>query len=143
MLITGEGKSRSTIRIIRPDQLNPETLQVPGSQRLSTISAAHGVAEPNAKAGIHRHGEQDTMGFVLEGKAMVRWGGCGEYRAEVRRRDLLHVPSWLPLQELNPSTTTPFRSVVVRSAPEPIPVKPSNDLWERQGNNTDEPGLSE
>jgi uncharacterized RmlC-like cupin family protein len=92
---------------------------------------------------VHRCGKQDTVGFALEGKAMVWWGDCGEHGAAVRKGDFLRVRSWPPLQELNPSTTTPFRSVVVRSAPEPIPVKPSDDLWERQGNNTDEPGLSE
>jgi uncharacterized RmlC-like cupin family protein len=143
MLIAAGSKSRSTIRIIRPEQLNPETLQTSGSQRLSAISAAHGVAsalwagtflvEPSAKTGIHHHGEQDTVVFVLEGEAMVRWGDCGEHRAAVRKGDFLHVPSWLPHQELNPSTTTPFRWVVVRSAPEPIIVNLPDDFWGQLG----------
>jgi uncharacterized RmlC-like cupin family protein len=139
MLIADETKSRSAIHIIRPDQLNAETLQTSGSQRMSAISAAHGITsalwagtflvEPGAKTGIHHHGEQDTVVFVLEGEAIVRWGDFGEHRAAVRPGDFLHVPSWLPHQELNSSETTPFRWVVVRSTPEPIVVNLSNDFW--------------
>src|ERR1700704_3442589 len=119
MLIVDETKSRSAIHIIRANQLNAETLQTSGSQRMSAISAAQGIAsalwagtflvEPNAKTGIHHHGEQDTVVFVLEGEAIVRWGDRGKHRATVRAGDFLHVPSWLPHQELNPSATTPFR----------------------------------
>jgi len=139
MLIADETKSRSAIHIIHPDQLNAETLQTSGSQRMSAISAAQGIAsalwagtflvEANAKTGIHHHGEQDTVVFVLEGEAIVRWGDRGEHRATVRAGDFLHVPSWLPHQELNPSATTPFRWVVVRSTPEPIVVNLSDDFW--------------
>jgi uncharacterized RmlC-like cupin family protein len=139
MIVAAERKSRSTIHVIRPDQLNRETLQTSGSQRLSAISAAQGIAsalwagtfvvEPLAQTGIHHHGEQDTVVFVLEGEAIVRWGDCGEHRATVRAGDFLHVPSSLPHQELNPSTTTAFRWVVVRSTPEPIVVNLADDFW--------------
>ena len=43
-MLIAETKSRSTIDIIRPDQLKAETLQTSGSQRMSAISAAHGIA---------------------------------------------------------------------------------------------------
>jgi uncharacterized RmlC-like cupin family protein len=139
MLVVDERKSRGTISVVRPDQLSTETSQTSGSQRLSAISAAHGVTsalwagtflvEPGAKTGIHHHGKQDTVVFVLAGEAIIRWGDLGENRATVRAGDFLHVPSWLPHQELNPSTTTPFRWVVVRSTPEPIVVNLPDDLW--------------
>jgi uncharacterized RmlC-like cupin family protein len=139
MLIVDETKSRSAIHIIHPNQMDAETLQTSGSQRMSAISAAHGITsalwagtflvEPGAKTGIHHHGEQDTVVFVLEGEAIVRWGDFGEHRAAVRPGDFLHVPSWLPHQELNSSETSPFRWVVVRSTPEPIVVNLSNDFW--------------
>src|ERR1700761_6665134 len=139
MLFADQTTSRSAIHVIRPDQLNPGTLQTPGSQRLSAISAAQGVAsalwagtflvEPSGKTGIHHHGQQDTVVFVLEGEAIVRWGDRGEHRATVRAGDFLHVPSWVPHQELNPSTTTAFRWVVVRSTPEPIVVNLPDDFW--------------
>jgi uncharacterized RmlC-like cupin family protein len=81
MLLADQTTSRSAIHIIRPDQLNAETLQTPGSQRLSAISAAQGIAsavcagtflvEPTGQTGIHHHGEQDTVVFVLDGEAIV------------------------------------------------------------------------
>jgi uncharacterized RmlC-like cupin family protein len=87
------------------------------------------VVEPSAKTGIHHHGEQDTVVYVLEGEASVRWGKFGEHSATVRVGDFLHVPSWLPHQELNPSKEHPFRWVVVRSTPEPIVVNLPDDFW--------------
>jgi uncharacterized RmlC-like cupin family protein len=139
MLLADQTTSRNAIHVIRPDQLNAGTLQTPGSQRLSAISAAQGIAsalwagtflvEPSGKTGIHHHGQQDTVVFVLEGEAIVRWGDRGEHRAMVRAGDFLHVPSWLPHQELNPSSTTAFRWVVVRSTPEPIVVNLPDDFW--------------
>jgi uncharacterized RmlC-like cupin family protein len=141
MHLADQTTSRSAIHVIRPDQLNAETLQTPGSQRLSAISAAQEISsalwagtflvEPSGKTGIHHHGQQDTVVFVLEGEAIVRWGDRGEHRAMVRAGDFLHVPSWLPHQELNPSTTTAFRWVVVRSTPEPIVVNLPDDFWGR------------
>jgi len=106
---------------------------------MSAIAANHGivsslwagvfVVEPLAKTGIHHHGEQDTVVYVLEGEAFVRWGSFGEHSATVRAGDFLHVPSWLPHQELNPSKEHPFRWVVVRSTPEPIVVNLPDDFW--------------
>ena len=106
---------------------------------MSAITAMHGsvsslwaglfVVEPSAKTGIHHHGEQDTVVYVLEGEACVRWGNFGEHSVTVRANDFLHVPNWLPHQELNPSRRNPFRWVVVRSTPEPIVVNLPDDFW--------------
>ena len=131
--------SSSSISIVHPAELNSETQQTPGSQRMSAIAAMNGVisslwagifvVEPLAKTGIHHHGEQDTVVYVLEGEAVVRWGDLGEQSATVMASDFLHVPSWLPHQELNPSQEHPFRWVVVRSTPEPIVVNLPDDVW--------------
>jgi uncharacterized RmlC-like cupin family protein len=106
---------------------------------MSAIAAMQGIAsslwagifvvEPLAKTGIHHHGEQDTVVYVLEGEACVRWGDFGEHSATVRAGDFLHVPSWLPHQEINPSKEHAFRWVVVRSTPEPIVVNLPDDFW--------------
>jgi len=106
---------------------------------MSAIAAMHGivsslwagifVVEPSAKTGIHHHGEQDTVVYVLDGAATVRWGDFGEHSATVGAGDFLHVPSWLPHQEFNPSKEHPFRWVVVRSTPEPIVVNLPDDFW--------------
>ena len=129
----------NAISVVHPAQLSSETQQTPGSLRLSAIAAMHGivsslwggifVVEPLAQTGIHHHGEQDTVVYVLEGEACVRWGNLGEYSATVGAGDFLHVPAWLPHQELNPSKEHPFRWVVVRSTPEPIVVNLPDDFW--------------
>jgi uncharacterized RmlC-like cupin family protein len=139
--VAGERKLSATVKVTRPDQMDAETSQTPGSLRMSAISAAQGIestlwagtflVEPAAKTGIHHHGEQDTVVFILEGDAIVRWGERGEHRVMVRAGDFLHIPSWLPHQELNPSTMTPFRWVVVRSTPEPIVVNLPDNFWDQ------------
>jgi uncharacterized RmlC-like cupin family protein len=131
--------SNSRISVVHPAELSSETQQTPGSLRLSAIAATHGivsslwagifVVEPLAKTGIHHHGEQDTVVYVLEGETSVRWGKFGEHSVTVRVGDFLHVPAWLPHQELNPSKERPFRWVVVRSTPEPIVVNLPDDFW--------------
>lgn len=131
--------SNSMISVVHPAELSAETQQTPGSLRMSAIAATHGivsplwagifVVEPSAKTGIHHHGQQDTVVYVLEGEACVRWGDSGEHSAIAGAGDFLHVPSWLPHQELNPSKENPFRWVVVRSTPEPIVVNLPDDFW--------------
>ena len=132
-------ESNSMISVVHPGGLSTETQQTSGSLRMSAIAAMQGivsslwagifVVEPSAKTGIHHHGEQDTVVYVLEGEAFVRWGNFGEHSVTVGVGDFLHVPSWLPHQELNPSRTNPFRWVVVRSTPEPIVVNLPDDFW--------------
>jgi uncharacterized RmlC-like cupin family protein len=131
--------SNSTISVVHPAELSSETQQTPGSLRMSAIAAMHGivsslwagifVVEPSAQTGIHHHGEQDTVVYVLEGEACVRWGDLGEHSATVRAGDFLHVPRWLPHQEINASKKHSFRWVVVRSTPEPIVVNLPDDFW--------------
>ena len=74
-------------------------------------------------------GEQNTVVYVLEGEALVRWGDFGQHSATVKAGDFLHIPQWLPHQELNPSSEHPFRWVVVRSTPNPIVVNLPEDFW--------------
>jgi uncharacterized RmlC-like cupin family protein len=131
--------SNSMISVVHPAGLSAETQQTSGSLRMSAIAAMNGivsslwagifVVEPSGKTGIHHHGEQNTVVYVLEGEASVRWGDFGEHSATVGAGDFLHVPSWLPHQELNPSKEHPFRWVVVRSTPEPIVVNLPDDFW--------------
>jgi uncharacterized RmlC-like cupin family protein len=132
-------RSNLVISVVHPPELSSETQQTPGSLRMSAIAAMQGitsslwagifVVEPSAKTGIHHHGEQDTVVYVLEGEAYVLWGDLGEHSTTVRAGDFLHVPSWLPHQEINPSKKHPFRWVVVRSTPEPIVVNLPDNFW--------------
>jgi uncharacterized RmlC-like cupin family protein len=139
MAVVSQPELKSTISVVHPAELSSETPQTPGSLRMSAVAAMNGivsslwagifVVEPSAQTGIHHHGEQDTVVYVLEGEACVQWGDLGEHSAIVGAGDFLHVPSWLPHQELNPSKEHAFRWVVVRSTPEPIVVNLPDDFW--------------
>jgi uncharacterized RmlC-like cupin family protein len=127
------------IHVVHPKDFASATAQTSGSLRLAAIHADAGIAspmwggifvvEPGARTGIHHHGEQDTIVYVLEGSSYVRWGERGEFNATVHAGDFLHVPAWLPHQEINPSSDTPFRWVVVRSTAEPIVVNLPDNFW--------------
>ena len=127
------------IIVVRAEELQPAARQTPGSKRLAAIPGAQGVGagmwagtflvEPGARTGIHHHGEQETVVYVLEGEAEVRWGARGESSATVRAGDFLHVPAWVVHQELNASEEKPFRWVVVRSSAEPVVVNLPEDVW--------------
>jgi uncharacterized RmlC-like cupin family protein len=127
------------VRIISPVEFDPGTAQTPGSQRLAAVAAQVGVetalwgglfeVEPGARTGIHHHGEQQTIAYVLAGACEVRWGEKGEFAAAAKPGDFIHVPAYLPHMEINSSTTEPFRWVVVRSTPTPIVVNLPEDAW--------------
>lgn len=128
------------ISIVTPEFFDPGTSQTPGSERLAAISENHGIATPmwgglfvvapGGRTGIHHHGKQDTIAYVLAGTCLVRWGEQGEFSATARAGDFLNVPAWLPHMEINPSSTEPFRWVVVRSTPVPIVVNLPDNYWE-------------
>jgi len=129
-----------SIRIVRPGQFDSSTAQTPGSRRFAAIHPAAGIESPmwggvflvapRAHTGIHHHGEQDTIAYVLSGCSYVRWGDRGEFDATLRAGDFLYVPAWLPHQEINPSKNIPFQWIVVRSTSEPIVVNLPDDVWD-------------
>jgi uncharacterized RmlC-like cupin family protein len=127
------------VRIVQPAQFNQGTAQTPGSERRSAIAVDNGIetklwggifiVQPGAKTGIHHHGEQETIAYVLEGHCLVRWGENGEYSATAQAGDFIHVPAWLPHMEINPSADHRFVWTVVRSTPQPIVVNLPVDFW--------------
>jgi uncharacterized RmlC-like cupin family protein len=131
--------SPATIHIVSPDKFDCGTAQTPGSERRAAIAPALGIAssiwggvfevEPGTRTGIHHHGEQDTIAYVLSGVCEVRWGEKGEVAARAQAGDFIHVPAFLPHMEINPSPREPFRWVVVRSTATPIVVNLPDDTW--------------
>jgi uncharacterized RmlC-like cupin family protein len=127
------------IRVVRPQDFSPGTKQTPGAERHAAICPELGIksglwggtflVEPGARTGIHHHGSQETIAYVLEGESRVEWGEHGEHSVTVLAGDFLHVPAWLPHREINPSPDVAFRWVVVRSTPEPIVVNLPADYW--------------
>src|SRR6202041_3739862 len=115
----------SAIRIIHPREFDKGPLQTPGSERQAAVAPQLGVettlwggmfeVKPGARTGIHHHGGQQTIAFVLSGVCEIRWGARGEYAATAKAGDFIHVPAYLPHMEINPSRSKPFPWVVVRS----------------------------
>src|SRR5260370_17216809 len=93
----------AAIHIVSPAEFDSGTEQTPGSERRAAIAPAPGVAStiwgglfevnPGSQTGIHHHGEQEAIAYVLSGICEIRWGAKGESRA----------PSHPP-----PSTPPPF-----------------------------------
>jgi uncharacterized RmlC-like cupin family protein len=136
------GMSKSgplSVSVVHAQQFSEGTSQTPGSLRLAAVSPELGIhsalwggtflVEPGAQTGIHHHGLQETVAYVLEGESYVQWGERGEHAVTVRAGDFLHVPAWLVHREINRSKDTPFRWVVIRSTSEPIVVNLPEDAW--------------
>lgn len=128
-----------SIHVVRPNQFDLGTAQTPGSERHAAISPAQGInsaiwgglfeVEPGAQTGLHHHGHQETIAFVLSGTCDIRWGPGGQSTAQAQAGDFIHVPAFLPHMEINPSKLHPFRWVVVRSTATPIVVNLPDDAW--------------
>jgi uncharacterized RmlC-like cupin family protein len=129
-----------SIQIIRPGQFDSATAQTYGSRRIAAVHPGASMeslmwgglffVEPSARTGIHHHGEQYTIAYVLNGSSYIRWGERGEFNATAHAGDFLYVPAWLPHQEINPSSDLPFQWVVVRSTSEPVVVNLRDDYWD-------------
>jgi uncharacterized RmlC-like cupin family protein len=128
-----------SISVVHPNQFSAGTSQTPGSQRLAAVSSELGIhsalwggtflVEPGAQTGIHHHGPQETVAYVLDGESFIQWGAKGEHSLTARAGDFLHVPAWLVHREINRSKDAPFRWVVIRSSSEPIVVNLPADTW--------------
>ncbi len=113
------------IRVIKGDQLDPNTAQTPGMFRQAAINHARVAAqkiwagtvaiEPNAKTGVHHHGPLESVIFVIRGKARMRWGDHLEYVAEAGPGDFIFVPPYVPHQEINADPENSLECVLVRS----------------------------
>lgn len=130
------------IRVIQPALFDRATAQTAGSERRAAIAVENGIetalwggifiVEPGAKTGIHHHGEQETIAYVLEGDCRVRWGEHGDYSAVAHAGDFIHVPAWVPHMEMNESNSARCAWVVVRSTSKPIVIVLPDDAWNFQ-----------
>jgi len=106
------------VRVIKRDQLDPNTAQTPGMHREAAINYARVGAQklwagtvtihPNAKTGAHHHGPLESVIYVVYGKARMRWGERLEFVAEAEEGDFIYVPPYVPHQEINASTSEPL-----------------------------------
>lgn len=120
------------VRVIRGDQLDPNTAQTPGMERAAAINAARVGAQklwagtvrihPDAKTGAHHHGALESVIYVVRGRARMRWGERLEFVAEAGPGDFIYVPPYVPHQEINASAEEALECVLVRSDNEAVVV---------------------
>ncbi len=131
--------SPAAIRIVSPEQFDVGTAQTSGSERRAAIAPSLGIAsviwggmfevEPGARTGVHHHGEQETIAYVLSGICEIRWGTKGEFVARAKAGDFIHVPAFLLHMEINPRNSSRFDGVVVRSTAAPVVVNFPDNVW--------------
>jgi uncharacterized RmlC-like cupin family protein len=113
------------VRVIRPGEFDSNIAQTPGLHRRAAVTTqnagAHKIwagtftVEAQAKTGAHHHGELETVIFVLNGVARLRWGERLEFEAEATAGDFIYVPPYVPHQEINPSGDLQLQCVLARS----------------------------
>ena len=135
------------VKIVSSGKLDLNTPQTPGMTRAAAINRAMAGANklwagtvnihPNAKTSPHHHGELESIIYIINGRARMRWGERLEFTAEAGPGDFIYVPPFVPHQEINASASEPLECVVVRSDNEAVVVnldiepveKPDEVLW--------------
>jgi uncharacterized RmlC-like cupin family protein len=120
------------VRVVRGNELDPNTAQTPGMNRAAAITAATAGAQKlwagtvtihaDAKTGAHHHGDLESIIYVVSGHARMRWGEQLEFTAEAGPGDFIFVPPYVPHQEINASAGDALECVLVRSGSEAVVV---------------------
>jgi uncharacterized RmlC-like cupin family protein len=120
------------VKIIFSGKLDLNTPQTPGMTRAAAINRAMAGANklwagtvnihPNAKTSPHHHGELESIIYIINGRARMRWGERLEFVAEAGPGDFIFVPPFVPHQEINANPNEPLSCVVVRSDQEPVVI---------------------
>jgi uncharacterized RmlC-like cupin family protein len=130
-----EPKSRwrkNGVRIIRAEELSSNTAQTPGMHRRAAVTteltgaaklwAGTVTIEPKAKTGAHHHGDLESVIYVVNGLARLRWGEHLEFVAEAEAGDFIYVPPYVPHQEINASDDLQLHCVLTRSGQQGLVV---------------------
>ena len=90
------------VRVIKGDRLDPNTAQTPGMFRQAAINHARVGAQkiwagtvsvqPNAKTGVHHHGESESAIYVVRGRVTFFTGEGLRERIVAEAGDFLFVP---------------------------------------------------
>jgi uncharacterized RmlC-like cupin family protein len=120
------------VRIIRSSELDDATAQTLGMHRRAAVTSAKTGArnlwagtvtiDARAKTGPHHHGDLESVIYVVNGIARMRWGAQLEYVAEAQAGDFIYVPPYVPHQEINASDDAQLHCVVARSGPKGLVV---------------------
>tara|TARA_Y100000590_G_C15458326_1_gene915477 strand:- start:309 stop:854 length:546 start_codon:yes stop_codon:yes gene_type:complete len=120
------------VKVISGENLDGNTPQSPGMSRASAINRATAganklwagtvIIDANAKTGAHHHGELESIIYVVNGRARMRWGENLEYICEAGPGDFIYVPPFVPHQEINACAEKKLECIVVRSDQEPVVI---------------------
>lgn len=120
------------VRVIRADQLDERTPQTRGMLRRAAVTTERTGAsklwagtvtiEAKAKTGAHHHGDLESVIFVVNGVARLRWGDRLEFVAEAAAGDFIYVPPFVPHQEINASEELELHCVLARSGQQGLVV---------------------
>jgi uncharacterized RmlC-like cupin family protein len=127
--------------VTRGGMENPDTADSGGAVRISGVSIQHTPArrlwfgkvsnEPGYRSVTHHHGEAETGGYVLSGRARIYFGEKFEDYVDMEEGDWVFVPPFMPHIECNLSRTKPLTWMTTRT-PENIVVNlddvPDEDL---------------
>jgi len=120
------------VRIVRAADLDPNTPQTAGMQRRAAVTttltgaqqlwAGTVTIDANAKTGAHHHGGLESVIYVVDGVARLRWGDQLEFVAEAEAGDFIYVPPYVPHQEINASEDLRLHCVLARSGQQGLVV---------------------
>jgi uncharacterized RmlC-like cupin family protein len=127
--------------VTRGGRENPDTANSGGAIRISGVSRQHTPAtrlwfgkvtnEPGYRSVTHHHGEAETGGYVLSGRARIYFGERFEDYVDMEEGDWVFVPPFMPHIECNLDRTRPLTWMTTRT-PENIVVNlddvPDSDL---------------
>jgi uncharacterized RmlC-like cupin family protein len=120
------------VRIVPANALDADTAQTLGMQRRAAVTAEKTGAsklwagtvtiEPNAKTGAHHHGDLESVIYIVNGIARLRWGDKLEFVAEAQQGDFIYVPPYVPHQEINANPADVLHCVLARSGQQGLVV---------------------
>ena len=120
------------VRIIRSNELDDATAQTLGMHRRAAVTtqktgatklwAGTVTIDARARTGAHHHGDLESVIYVVNGVARMRWGDHLEFVAEAEPGDFIYVPPWVPHQEINASDDAQLHCVIARSGQQGLVV---------------------
>ena len=119
------------LSVVHPSEFDAGTAQTPGSSRLAAVTHNRGidtglwggtfVVEPGAHTGIHHHGEQETIVYVLEGEIRSKVGD-GPEKTYSTGQMFLETPGQLHGVSGNASDTKPAKFLALLLAKKGVPL---------------------
>jgi uncharacterized RmlC-like cupin family protein len=117
--------SHAKIQLIRgKDLLEAETEQTDGALRLTGVGRPIGASaiwmgrvknRPGEWSDAHHHGDAETAGFLLAGRARIYFGDDYREYVDLEAGDFVHVPPHVPHIEGNLSETEPMEWLTART----------------------------